>query len=381
MPTKNLKRNNREMTNPNEIDATGREKIIRTCQQKCGECKKLASNNGGDEENFMLSCVKCEDKYHMKCMNIKSKFITEQLKKKSFEWVCYNCKVVVLKNVETMAGQMDTLNNTFAQLSQQMLDLNKFTASYEMCVTNLNTRMDMIEKQVNERVATIEARVTTIEASGVPATIPLDLQDVIAQLRLEVENLTAKVNERAEQPREDEKLQKQVDYLAGLQRRNDLIIQGVPHQNNEDQKFLLNTITAIASSCGANVAENDIKTVYRMKLKDNNPESDRKSRPIVVRFNESNTTKENLFVRYLTAVAQGKGPTLGCLTLQPFNKRIYLNHHLSATLMAVKQQALIMKKEGKLDRVTTRYNSIRIKKGDSWHNITSLQQLEGFMSS
>lgn len=144
---------------------------------------------------------------------------------------------------------------------------------------------------------------------------------------------------------------------------------------NETTETLANVVVNLGKSFGPSVKREDLKLVYRMKEKLPKTTNKKYSRPIVIRFNETGNSKEDFFIQYLTAVALNKGPTLGTLNLQPVDQRIYVNHHLSASLMAVKNKALVLKKEGKIQKVTTRYNMIRIQKNNEWHKIVSEAQL------
>lgn len=349
-----------------ETVSSSRSKIVRTCQKSCLECNKLASNNGGDEENFLMVCQKCEDCYHSKCVQIRSAFVIEEIKRGRFKWTCYKCHITLLDNIDQMSSKMEDINTSYQMMSNQLKELNLLTSTYEQAVQNLSKKIDDQKMETDHRLTEIETVITNNA---------IDLKEVLEQMRCEIEELKQKTCSNCQNPNPDDKLTTQVNYLSNIQRRNDLVIQGIPTLPVESDVLLKEAIVKLANSCGMPMKSTDIKNVHRMKKPGNNDDPT-KSASILVRFNGTDVIKEEFFMKYLNKLTEGNGLTLSCLGLLPPTKRIYINHHISAELMKVKKKALEMKKGKIIERVTTRYNMIRIQKDNQWHKITSLQQLD-----
>ena len=106
-----------------------------------------------------------------------------------------------------------------------------------------------------------------------------------------------------------------------------------------------------------------------------NAEKD-KSAPILVRFVGSDIVKEDLFIKYLKQLTDGHELTLTSIGMEPSKKRIYLNHHISPELMDIKRKALALKKQKIIQRVTTRYDMIKVQIEKEWLKISTMHQFD-----
>lgn len=370
LPNTPSKRTSDQMTEADEVLAA-RAKMLRNCQKPCIECKKLATNNGGDNDNFVMICHRCNDIYHSKCAGIQSCFIISEIKKQRFKWSCYKCQILLLDSVAQMSTQMQSMNKALQNVTQQFTELAKLTASYENAVSNLNARLEVGEKNISN----MQEEIITLRNQQASNDEVLDLKAIIEQMKGEIVDLKARMISTSTPANNNLQICNQVNYLSNLQRKDDLVIQEVPTLPNESETLLRETVIKLANSCGCVVQPNDLRTVHRMKRKKDSTTAP----PILVKFNSTTAAKESFFVKYLKTLADGHSLTRSCIGLEPPDKRIYVNHHISPELMNVKKKALDLKKENFVQRVTTRYNTIRLQKDEIWHNISTLQQLDSFL--
>lgn len=365
------KRSQDEMSGAEEASG-GKTKVMRTCQKNCNECKRLAANNQGDEENFAMICQRCGDCYHSRCVGIQSSYIIGEIKKKSFRWSCFKCQMALLDSIDAYPSKMNEMNKSVQTFNQQFDDLRKLTASYEIAVRNLGTA---VEAQKAE-IVTLKNEMQTLKEEKAKVEDLIDLKEVVEQMRAELNELKTKTLSTAAPVDNLPQIQNQVNYLANQQRKDDLVIQGVPIITNEDKNnnILLGTVEKLAGGCGYQLKPEDVKKIYRMRQKEN---SDSPA-PILVRFYSTTTAKEDFFLKYLEGI-KATPLTRSCLGLEPPNKRIFINHHISQELMTMKKKALDLRRDKKIDRVVTRYNMIRIEKDSTWHSIFTAQQLDAFL--
>lgn len=349
---------------------------MRTCQKVCNECRKQASINGGDDEIFLMCCQLCEDCYHSKCVRIQSAYIIGEIRKNRFQWTCYKCQSQTLDSVLDISLRMEEMSNSVEAFNKQFTDLKLITAGYEVAVRNLNAEIQQLKASTNSQVAKLENEIQQLQTQKVEKTEMERLYEVIDQLQSRINDLeNSKAIPNLEAP---ERIHtEQLHYLSNLQRRDDLIIQGIPDLTNESESLLKQTVVKLASSCGTILNPNQIKKVHRLKRKAQSSENNNNPTSILVRLSDENL-KENIFSSYLKSFATGNvdGLRLSCLGLEPSTKRIYLNHHLSPELMKIKTTALQMKKDGMIQRVISKYNQIRIQHDGAWHKVTSTVQLD-----
>lgn len=113
----------------------------------------------------------------------------------------------------------------------------------------------------------METKISIIQQEAVSTNEVEKLKEMIDQLNSRVDDLENQIKGTPTQCNEDPKQIDQLNYLSSLQRRNDLVIQGIPQLPNENEETLKLTIVKLANSCGSSIEQRQIKKVHRMSRK------------------------------------------------------------------------------------------------------------------
>jgi len=132
------------------------------------------------------------------------------------------------------------------------------------------------------------------------------------------------------------------------------------------------------------VVKSDIEEVLRLKTKskpgpapntiDGQTSQRSETPPILVKF-LAESTKNALFDGYLELVRIKKFLKCSAIGLQ-YERRIYVNHHLSPMLRKIQDRAILLQKANIFEKVNARNNAISVKIGGKWTLITTEAQLE-----
>lgn len=347
------------MKRPNEqededIDNSNLKKgrTTRNNPMSCGACTEPT----GPAD--LIYCFNCENSYHLKCAGITSQFMLDQLKKT--KWMCIKCNYATLNLVVDV-------KSSCAKITKNVTELTSLTNSYEQLVKGLVARIDKVEDDVKQLLERPPCNCDTDE-----------LKSTIDQMRTEIAEIKSFSPNAMMIKQED-----QINYLRSQQRRNNLIINGVPEMLNEDDQMLMNLVMRIGTSCGTVVKQDSIREIYRFKRKappttttsTTTTQQNQKPPAIFVRFSDHSSTKDELFFKYLELIT--KKTPLSCKSIGVnANNRIYLNHHLSSALLQAKDKAVALKKQGIIKTVTSRYNLVKININNTWHKINDLNQLK-----
>lgn len=271
----------------------------------------------------------------------------------------------------TEDGRHDQVTRTF---TRQFSEFKMITASYELAVQNLSDELQTHKETTARQVTKLEEELQQVHALKANKSELEHLNEIIDELKGRINELEANLKKKAPENQDQPKQTDQLNYLSSLQRRDDLIVQGIPNLPNETDESLKQLVVKVASSCGTAIDLNQIKKVHRMERKDGSAASN-KPMSILVRLSDE-SLKDDIFSNYLKSFSNGSGLCLSSVGLDPPTKRIFIKHHLSPELMKVKSTALEMKKDGLIKRVTSKYNQIRIQRDQAWQKITSVTQLD-----
>lgn len=176
--------------------------------------------------------------------------------------------------------------------------------------------------------------------------------------------------------RQNQELESEINHLKSLQRKDNLIISGVPSSQTETVDNLKETVKRIAACCGVSLKSEDIVNIYRLKDSITVEHQDRPKYPLImVKFDEKRAVKQSIYHNYIKLIGQKLPLRLNNLGLNGTN-RIYLNHHLSPALLIVRKQATDLKKLGVIERTVPRHDSIKLLINGKWLKINTIQELK-----
>lgn len=179
------------------------------------------------------------------------------------------------------------------------------------------------------------------------------------------------------------------NYLRSLQRRDNLIFLNIPEEKNETKSSLKTAIIKVAKACDFDLHYTEICSAVRLRKSNQNwsfrglfsriflslfPQQSNSSSPVLVEFIDSNV-KDSLFREYLRNISRNTPVTTAIFSGVDI-KRIYINHHLSSDMVKIKQKAVELKKKGYLEKINASYNEIKVQRGNTWHTIEAVEQLE-----
>lgn len=101
---------------------------------------------------------------------------------------------------------------------------------------------------------------------------------------------------------------------------------------------------------------------------------------VLVVFKEA-AVAEDLFSRYLNGIKNNLVLTADKFGFSNCSYRVYINKELPHNLHKIFNKALQLKKEGKVERVTTKASCIKILVAGCWINLTYLKCLQDFIAT
>ena len=377
--TSSTKRNlSPDMEDSTELERKRRN--TRLASNMCQQCDKMLN------PETKIVCSRCEVAFHFACQGIHSSFLIDQIRRLSIQWQCVTCSIQSISYVESVKSEMKALQKEFTQMSERFLEMSKITSAYEQTLQGLSKKIDSIEEKVTNDSSKIELQLNCMQTEKAEHKDLADLRLVVDLMQQEIESLKQKLSSNipATNGNSDEvlKLGSELTYIRSLERRDNIIIQGVPDLNSENEANLKDLVVRIGKACDQNISQHEIKSAFRLnKLPPSDNETSRSQhRAILVKFSPNSTIKEELLLKYFTLLVHKKPLTVSALGLNG-EKRIYIDHHLSKELNMIKTKCLKLKKNGKLQRVSPRYNSIRVQHDGVRTKLDSTQQLDSFLNS
>lgn len=331
-------------------DILNKGRVTRNKKLCCTECKEVITPDFSKEND--INCNKCHDFYHTECLKIVSNYIKNLIIEGKLKWICFKCQCEESQAISEMRGKMVTMEKTFQDLSDQFHSFIETISSFEQEAARLDKRIDEVEQKNNKDVE--------------------NLKDLVLQLRAEIDELKSK---KSAIPNNTDHCQRDVHYLKCLQRKNNLIIKGVPQQQDENESTIKETIKKIGAACSVVIQDSCMKGVHRIKKKNKKSNDDHDS--ILVKFDDKSDIKHTLFMGYITLIGRKQPLTCKAIGLN-CDKRIYIDQHLSIELLKVQDRALLLKKAGIIDKVIARFNAIRVLVKNEWISLTSNHDMEKY---
>lgn len=378
-------------TSTGSNDANKRIRNTRQNPQTCCECEEPIV---GDQPTLCVICSKCDRQFHFSCLGITSKFIAKQIQAHRREWNCYSCEHDLIKHSSTSNLKIDKMEQTLKDFVTIFSELKASNESAEKSVAKLSMKIDNHEESTNQKINELQLQVNEIRTETDKMK---EMEQKIYQLTTEIRDLQA--NKPTAQSNVTTDQTKEIMYLKSLQRRDNLIIKGVPSHEKEDKTQLVALIKRIGSACGTEICDNDIRHVYRLKRRQQkesiNATSDAQltsssappthtnknespSEAIVIRFTDNSSPKQRLFKNYISLIGKKKALSGSDVGL-PTSKRIFIDQYLSSELLKIRDKAYELKRDKRIGKMNPRYNSIRIQIDNKWHTVTSMDQLNNIV--
>lgn len=244
--------------------------------------------------------------------------------------------------IVTRSGSTSSLNTVGSQAKRSREDISKHDDEEIASLNDLWTKMQNMMFSTSER---IEAKIESCN-NVLEKRISL-VESQLAAVRDEFSGRVVRLEEEVTATRNE------MDYIAESVRRCDknkeLIISGVPYQNQED---LVEVFKRISGSIG--FKETKIPLVELQRLS-RSPIAPGLTPPILCEFALRNHRNE-FYRNYLSKRSL-------CLRHIGFESenRIYINENLTPNARRIRSEAVKLKKAGRLDSVTTRDGIVYVK--------------------
>lgn len=314
-----------------EPDVAPKKQRTRHSQPPCMVCKDAC------EIDFAVMCTTCGKDAHLSCINMTQAFYTYFIIEKKTPWTCPICNS---KSIDEMQLQSNSIE---AQLTRMNTENEKFKAHFH----NHELKFSSQQKQMEMLVSTMSKNHETND--------------------LKFEHIQAQI-----QTTED-KIFKELCFLQGLNRQDEILINGVPQHPHEDLKSLIITIV---KSLHIKLTSNQIIRCHR--LGNNNTQAEHeKIHPILVKFADKDIREaiNNKYIQNLTSKIYLTTSILDENT----NERIYFNAHLPQCLTPVYKKAMELRKQGLLGAVNARINHIQVKYNQKAYKIHTMNELAEVM--
>lgn len=255
--------------------------------------------------------------------------------------------------LEVLSSKMDSLNNCMSEVDQRMdVKINNLESSLSTIINGVKDAMDL---KLASFSTDFEQRLK-VTAESCNQRSEIISNDLSAKLRTHVDEACAVLDFR-------------IDKLERLSRANEIIISGVPIENNDDPWRLLGDI---CQALNCNLNERDFAAVYRIKSSSNSGKKG--ALPIIARL-YSDWAVRDLFSCYFKK---------GNLNLADIgfksNARIFINESLTKSNREIFRLAVEAKKAEHVVKVNTRNGLVYVQrcaksKPMRIHHIGELQQI------
>lgn len=212
-------------------------------------------------------------------------------------------------------------------------------------VDSLDELLDRMRQMFNETNTRIEVSIENCKREL--QTEIGTLRDDMQQFKTECASEVGRITDSVINIRHDVQINKERILVA--ERKNDLLLSGVPFQSSEDLKGYF---VGIAKALGYD--GESIPPVYAKRLA-RTPIAVGSTPPIVLQFGFK-FARDEFYNRYLSS----RNLTLAHLGFD-VNKRIFLNENLTEEARRIKSLAVKLKKAGKLFSVYTRDGVVHVK--------------------
>lgn len=299
----------------------------------CKICK-----NSCVEKN--ISCITCRNAFHLTCVGVADGFFDFFIIKNKMPWECPICNIRSGEDTKTKTSAID---EKIQDLREKMETYEKKIDDCEIKLTSQTSQLDTVLNMVTKSSEQQHNKMREFDA------------------KLEATN---------------DKLDKEICYIQGQHRIDELIISGIPHQQNENLKHY---VVDIAKVLNVIISSKDIRKIHRLTGQpDAQPNRAPRIPPIMVKFN-SQDMRDAINDQYINNMKQKAFLKLSSIfpsyNLTEMDTRIYINPHLPQCLRDIYQKALQLKKDGKIEAVHAKVNAVATKINGTWHKIQTLKEL------
>lgn len=255
--------------------------------------------------------------FHLDCIGL-SEVFTNYLNKNGLEWTCYRCERA---DTEEVGRKLEALQGKVAQSKK-----------------DLEGRINRLEVTQRTQVTTIDKLIETVtEVNKINDTKIINIaQDLV--------------------------------YLQARDRRNNFLISGIPKKESEDLKHI---IVKVTEQLRVPTVPQDISKVHRIKPR---REVNQTNEQILAVFSKAEVA-EQVFGAYIALIKNKQYLTADKIGFTGNNSRIYINKQLPPVLSALYRRAKNLKREGKVQNVSTRTTAIAVQINERWHRVSTEEQL------
>lgn len=274
----------------------------------CRICKRE-----GNQEEIKVVCNGCNQLHHLSCAGITSNFYQYYILNKKINWHCYLC------DNETRTENLQSIN-----------------------------RMNQLVKEFNSEIQKINFQNHTWKQEiEIKLTEKIEIE--VAKQTKELQNVT------------------QNSQNNRLLRRKNLIVSGVPHNENEDTECIIKNIAKVILFKDGFWLDN----CFRLSNKEK--KSNERSQNILVKFT-TELLRDKFMKAYLEFI-KNNALTPDEIGLEG-NYRIFINEHLCENIYNLMREALKLKKDGKVFKVHAHASHLMVNSSQGWTKIITANQLE-----
>lgn len=311
-----------DSTAPNQ-----QKKRTRNSPPLCNVCKTPCMEGS-------IICHECENEMHLACVGMSQSFHDYFIMKLRKPYECPNCTT---KSMETMREKSTAFETQLELLKANVAHHQNKTDTQ---LISMSSQMTMLVQTVSETTEIYDYK---------------------------MESMSNRIDAQ------DEKISKELCYIQGQQKQDELIISGVPQNTNEDLKGV---ITQIGVFMRTQINPHHIKKVHRMVSQSN--KNTQNHPPILVKF--TTTEKRNeVNDRYIELIKVKRPLTQSNIGF-PGTDRIYMNAHLPQCLAEIYKAAAQLKKDGRIQSFHSKTTSVAVKIDDKWHKVQTMKEMASIVA-
>lgn len=250
-------------------------------------------------------------------------------------------------------GTNDEVKQMFLALSAKLDTLNNTMSGNDI---RLNAKIDNLEATVSSQLKEVKDDVYK-RMETVSHDLNIQLENVVVDMKSKCESNASGAVEFMTKRVDEMKAyhESRLDKLERLSLDKDIIISGVPTENNDDPFAVAGDICRALNS---SLEQGDFVAVYRLKNNRSNSKTNR-STPIVARLRDDWAKRE-----LLTAYFRKKNLNLSDIGFKS-PTRIFINERLTAMNREIFNRAAEAKKANSIQRFFTRRGLVFIQRDDS----------------
>lgn len=327
------KRNVDDLITMDEPEIVHKSKRTRQSHPPCMVCKDFC------EIGLAVMCNKCEKHAHLTCMSMTQTFYTYFIIEMKKPWICPLCNT---KSTDEIQQQSDSITSQLAKMNSENERTKTQIFEHDLKLKSQQEQMEMLVTTMAKNHETSNMNFTHMQRQIVTS---------------------------------EDKIFKELCYIQGINKQDEILMNGVPHHPNEDLKSI---VILIARALKVTLSPTQIVKCHR--LGNNNIQAEQERiQPILVKFSDKEIRDDinNQYIHNLTAKIYLNTSILD----KNSDNRIYLNAHLPQCLVPVYKKAMELRKQGILAAVNARINHVHIKYKQKAYKIHTLNELAVILQS